>query len=48
MPVCAVLIAALLYGETVTLIHVLGMIFVMSGVLLTTSSPAQPVTELKS
>jgi len=48
MPVCAVLIAALLYGETVTLIHVLGMIFVMSGVLLTTRSPAQPANELKS
>ena len=38
MPVNAVLIAALLYGETVTWPHVVGMIFVMSGVLLTTRS----------
>lgn len=38
MPVNAVLIAALLYGETVTWPHVVGMVFVMSGVLLTTRS----------
>lgn len=36
MPVNAVLIAALVYGETVTWIHGLGMLFVMSGVFLTT------------
>jgi drug/metabolite transporter (DMT)-like permease len=36
MPVNAVLIAALLYGETVTWTHAVGMVFVMSGVLLTT------------
>ena len=36
MPVAAVLIAALFYGETVTGPHVAGMVFVMSGVLLTT------------
>lgn len=39
MPVCAVLIAALFYGESVTWVHLMGMIFVMSGVLLTTMSP---------
>lgn len=38
MPVNAVLIAALLYGETVTWTHAVGMVFVMSGVLLTTRS----------
>jgi drug/metabolite transporter (DMT)-like permease len=38
MPVNAVMIAALLYGEIVTWPHVVGMIFVMSGVLLTTRS----------
>jgi drug/metabolite transporter (DMT)-like permease len=38
MPVNAVLIAALLYGETVTWTHGLGMCFVMSGVYLTTRS----------
>ena len=37
MPVAAVLIAALFYGETVTWSHIAGMAFVMSGVLLTTS-----------
>ena len=36
MPVAAVLIAALLYGEVVTRAHVIGMLFVMTGVLLTT------------
>jgi len=39
MPVCAVLIAALFYGEPVTLVHAAGMVFVMSGVLLTTRGP---------
>jgi drug/metabolite transporter (DMT)-like permease len=38
MPVNAVMIAALLYGEIVTWPHIVGMIFVMSGVLLTTRS----------
>lgn len=36
MPVNAVLIAALFYGEAVTWVHGLGMICVMSGVFLTT------------
>ena len=36
MPVAAVLIAALFYGEMVTGPHVAGIVFVMSGVLLTT------------
>lgn len=40
MPVCAVLIAALFYGEPVTLVHGAGMLCVMSGVLLTTRSSA--------
>ena len=40
MPVNAVLIAALFYGETVTPAHVAGMILVMSGVLLTTRAPS--------
>ena len=40
MPVCAVLIAALFYGELVTLAHGAGMLCVMSGVLLTTRSSA--------
>ena len=39
MPVNAVFIAALFYGEAVTLTHVLGMLLVMSGVLLTTRAP---------
>lgn len=40
MPVCAVLIAAMFYGEPVTLVHGVGMLCVMSGVLLTTRSSA--------
>jgi drug/metabolite transporter (DMT)-like permease len=40
MPVNAVLIAALFYGETVTLTHGVGMGLVMSGVLLTTRAPS--------
>ena len=39
MPVNAVLIAALFYGETIMPSHFAGMFFVMSGVLLTTWSP---------
>ena len=39
MPVNAVLIAALLYGETVTPAHGVGMVLVMSGVFLTTRAP---------
>lgn len=42
MPVNAVLIAALFYGETVTWIHGLGMAFVMSGVYLTTRGSNGP------
>ena len=42
MPVAAVLIAALFYGETVTWSHVAGMMFVMSGVLLTTRGSGEP------
>ena len=41
MPVNAVLIAALFYGEVVTWVHGLGMICVMSGVLLTTRGTVQ-------
>lgn len=40
MPVSAVLIAVLFYGEPVTLVHGVGMLCVMSGVLLTTRSAA--------
>ena len=40
MPVSAVLIAVLFYGEPVTLVHGAGMLCVMSGVLLTTRSSA--------
>ena len=40
MPVSAVLIAVLFYGEPVTLVHGVGMICVMSGVLLTTRAAA--------
>ena len=40
MPVYAVLIAALFYGETVTWVHGIGMTCVMSGVLLTTRGAA--------
>jgi len=39
MPVCAVFIAWALYGETVTAMHGLGMLAVVSGVFLTTQSP---------
>lgn len=40
MPVSAVMIAVLFYGEPVTLVHGVGMLCVMSGVLLTTRSSA--------
>lgn len=40
MPVAAVMIAALLYGEVVTRAHIIGMAFVMTGVLLTTRGSA--------
>lgn len=40
MPVNAVLIAALFYGETVTWVHAAGMVLVMSGVLMTTRPAA--------
>ena len=39
MPVNAVMIAALFYGETVTAQQIAGMFLVMSGVLLTTRAP---------
>ena len=39
MPVNAVLIAALFYGESVTAVQLAGMTLVMSGVLLTTRAP---------
>ncbi|HWR40799.1 MAG TPA: DMT family transporter [Patescibacteria group bacterium] len=38
MPVNAVLIAAAVYGETVTMMHLSGMVLVIGGVLLTTTS----------
>lgn len=41
MPVSAVLIAVLFYGEPVTLVHGVGMLCVMSGVLLTTRGSAE-------
>lgn len=44
MPVNAVLIAWALYGETVTIMHLLGMALVISGVILTTRAPALPAT----
>ncbi|BBB92703.1 MAG TPA: DMT family transporter [Methylomusa anaerophila] len=44
MPVNALLIAAAVYGETVTIMHIIGMVLVISGVLLTTTaSGAKPV-----
>lgn len=41
MPVNAVLIAALLYGETVTPAHLVGMVLVIAGVVLTTTAPSR-------
>jgi drug/metabolite transporter (DMT)-like permease len=41
MPVNAVLIAALLYGETVTPAHLVGMVLVVAGVVLTTTAPGK-------
>ena len=43
MPVNAVLIAALFYGESVTAVQLAGMTLVMSGVLLTTRAPSTTI-----
>ncbi|TCP52692.1 drug/metabolite transporter (DMT)-like permease [Tumebacillus sp. BK434] len=41
VPICATTIAVLLYGEQVTWAHAAGVVLTVSGVLITTSSPAQ-------
>ncbi|ARU60969.1 EamA family transporter [Tumebacillus avium] len=40
VPICATTIAVLLYGEHVTWAHAIGVVLTVSGVLITTSSPA--------
>ena len=42
MPVNAMLIAWLVYGETITVMHLAGMVLVITGVCLTTLAPAAP------
>lgn len=42
MPVNAILIAWAIYGETMTFMHLAGMVLVVSGVCLTTLAPAGP------
>lgn len=41
VPICATTIAVLLYGEHVTWAHGVGVVLTISGVLITTSSPAR-------
>jgi drug/metabolite transporter (DMT)-like permease len=44
MPVNAILIAWAIYGETITLMHLAGMVLVMTGVCLTTLAPTAGAT----